>query len=295
MGLIRRLKNIGNHPLNQSNRIDALARFVRWQVGSQILAMPSVAPFTRHTRLVVRKGMTGATGNIYCKLHDYEEMSFLLHFLRATDLFVDVGANVGTYTVLASGEVGATSICIEPIPATFDSLLDNVYINRMQDRVVALNCGVGASHRLALFTSDCDTKNHVASGEETSGETISVEINTLDHLLADQLPALIKLDVEGFEHEVIEGGQQTFSADSLHAVIVELNGSGTRYGNDDESIHAQLTAFGFIPHRYEPVSREIIAMSRRDLKGRNVLYLRGCEHIAQRLHTADAYLLPKAS
>lgn len=51
--------------------------------------------------------MTGATGNIYVGLHEFEDMAFLLHVLRRTDLFVDVGANIGSYTILAGGAAGA--------------------------------------------------------------------------------------------------------------------------------------------------------------------------------------------
>ena len=57
--------------------------------------------------------MYGATGNIYCGLHDFEEMSFLMHFLRAGDVFADVGVNVGAYSMLAAS-VGARAIAFEP-------------------------------------------------------------------------------------------------------------------------------------------------------------------------------------
>jgi len=43
------------------------------------------------------------------------DMGFLLHFLRKDDLFLDVGANIGSYTVLAGGAVGAKSISFEPV------------------------------------------------------------------------------------------------------------------------------------------------------------------------------------
>jgi hypothetical protein len=42
------------------------------------------------------------SGNIYAGLHEFGDMAFVLHFLRAGDLFADVGANIGSYTVLAS-------------------------------------------------------------------------------------------------------------------------------------------------------------------------------------------------
>jgi thymidylate synthase len=63
--------------------------------------------------------MTGATGNIYAGLHEFEDMAFLLHLLRSEDMFADVGSNIGSYTILASGVVGAKSVAFEPVPSTY--------------------------------------------------------------------------------------------------------------------------------------------------------------------------------
>jgi hypothetical protein len=54
-------------------------------------------------RLAIRHGMTGATQNIYVGLHEFADTMLPLHFLREGDLFLGIGANVGTYTVIASG------------------------------------------------------------------------------------------------------------------------------------------------------------------------------------------------
>jgi len=45
------------------------------------------------SKFLVKTGETGLTGNIYTGLHEFPDMGFLLHFLRAEDLFVDIGAN----------------------------------------------------------------------------------------------------------------------------------------------------------------------------------------------------------
>ncbi|WP_017364163.1 hypothetical protein, partial [Methylococcus capsulatus] len=103
MGILNTLSFLLNHPLSQGRKLPALARFVRWQLGSRLLPGEVVCPFVNDACLVVRPGMTGATGNLYVGLHEFEDMAFLLHYLRPEDLFVDVGANVGSYTVLAGG------------------------------------------------------------------------------------------------------------------------------------------------------------------------------------------------
>ena len=79
--------------------------------------------------------MTGATGNWYCGLHEHDDMGFALHFLRATDCLFDIGANVGSYTVLAAGGAGARVVAVEPIPSTFRALRANVRLNDLDDRV----------------------------------------------------------------------------------------------------------------------------------------------------------------
>jgi predicted RNA methylase len=75
--------------------------------------------------------MTGATGNIYVGLMEYEDMSFLLHYLQKDDLFYDIGANVGVYTVLTSQVKEVKTVSIEPLPLTYEKLLDNININRL--------------------------------------------------------------------------------------------------------------------------------------------------------------------
>ena len=52
--------------------------------------------------------MTGATGNIYCGLHEFIELTFLLHLLRPNDLSLNIGANVGSYIILAARVLRST-------------------------------------------------------------------------------------------------------------------------------------------------------------------------------------------
>ena len=79
--------------------------------------------------------MTGVTGNIYAGLHEFADMAFVLHFLRAGDLFADVGANVGSYTILASGVVGCRTVAFEPDPVTAAALERNINLNKIAERV----------------------------------------------------------------------------------------------------------------------------------------------------------------
>ncbi|MCA9257280.1 MAG: hypothetical protein KDA33_16655, partial [Phycisphaerales bacterium] len=138
MSLAHTLKFIINHPLNRDRKLAALERFAAWQIRSRLSAGPHEVPFVNSTRLRASRGLYGATGNIYCGLHEFEDMGFVLHLLRKDDLFVDIGSNVGSYTVLASGAVGAHSIAVEPLKATFDHLMNNIRCNKIENLVTAL-------------------------------------------------------------------------------------------------------------------------------------------------------------
>jgi len=59
------------------------------------------------SRFLVKNGEPGLTGNIYTGVHEFSEMGYLPHILRPEDMFFDIGANVGSYMILASSAVGA--------------------------------------------------------------------------------------------------------------------------------------------------------------------------------------------
>ena len=290
MGILTTLRFVTDHPLNAGRRFGALGRFTRWQIGSRLLPGSAVAvPFVNHSRLLVTPGMTGATGNIYTGLHEFEDMGFLLHALRKEDLFVDVGANVGSYTVLAGAAIGAHCLSVEPLPVTYDHLLDNVYLNRMQDRVTALNIGLGREEGVLRFSSGEDTMNHVLAEDETGTAATEVPVRCLDAVVGDREPAVLKIDVEGFETEVILGGAETLARPSLLAVIMEMNGSGQRYGYDEAATHRAMLDHGFRTFSYRPLARELVPLDAANDTSGNTLYLKDLDQVTERIKSAPPF------
>ncbi|HVO47240.1 MAG TPA: FkbM family methyltransferase [Steroidobacteraceae bacterium] len=288
MNPLQMLLGIIRHPLNRGRPLSALARFARWQIGSRLLGGPVAVPFAGNTRLLVARGMTGATGNIYCGLHEFEDMAFVLHALRGDDLFVDVGANIGSYTVLAAGAVGCRCVSIEPVPVTYRRLQDNLALNSVLDRVDARNLAVGSCAGTVRFTADLDTVNHALAAGEAADSQITVPVDTLDAVMAGRLPAVIKIDVEGFETAVIEGASATLGSPSLRAVLLELNGSGDRYGYSDFSIHERMRSLGFAAMHYDPSHRRLSEIGNPASAG-NTLYVRNAPDLQLRLTQAPRF------
>lgn len=290
MSLISTLKFIAFHPLNRQHKFAAIRRFFAWQIGSRLISGAVTVPFINGTRLLVSPGMKGATGNIYVGLHEFEDMAFLLHFLRPADLFADIGANIGTYTILASGAVGAHSLCFEPLPSTWRFLRDNINLNAINDRVVAHNLGIGKEDTLLYFTEGLDTVNHVATDTDmTDMPTCEVKVVRLDNIVGNRCPKLIKIDVEGYETNVIAGAEKILENPGLEAVILELNGSGNRYGFDETAVHQRMLDFGFTTWIYDPLKRKLIALGGQNRMAGNTLYLRNLASVRERVISATSF------
>src|SRR5262245_60449217 len=90
-------------------------------------------------------------GNIYADLHEFADMAFILHFLRPDDLSLDVGANIGSYTLLASGVCRAKTISFEPDPQTMALLRRNIDLNGLHEYVVLEEAAVGAEEGAVEF------------------------------------------------------------------------------------------------------------------------------------------------
>lgn len=278
-----------NSPLTRGKLFSVYSRFWKWQIASRLLNMPVVFPLANNTRLIMNKGMHGATGNYYLGLMEFADMSFVLHFLREDDFFLDIGANVGVYTVLGSGVCHARTIAIEPIAETVSTLNDNVALNQLYDRVTVLNIGLADQEGELVFTNNEDTNNHViAKGKNETLKGSKIETKTLDSLCSDASPILIKIDVEGFEKQVLDGGCKTLDDDSdLCVVIMELNGSGRRYGIEDDDIHNLMLDKGFECYSYDPLSRRLKKLP--TYGSHNTIYIRDPDIVKDRILSAPKF------
>ena len=277
MSALSLLRFVAMHPLNEGQRLHALARLARWQLGSRLVAGDVVHPWVNGSKFLVRAGETGLTGNIYAGLQEFREMSYLMHVLRPGELFVDVGANVGSYTLLACAAVGARGMAMEPVPATYHRLVENLRLNHLDSSVRHFNVAVGKQPGILRFSSDMDVGNRaLAEGEERDGG-ISVPVTSLDILLKDESPALIKVDVEGYETLVVDGAEQTLRKPSLNSIVMELNGSGEKYGFDERRVFEVMADYGFGAYSYSPQSRQLEKNQPGDKREENTIFVRDIE------------------
>ncbi len=194
---------------------------------------------------------------------------------------------MGSYTVLAGGAVGARVTAVEPVPATFAHLQRNVALNGMGECTRCRQVGLSEHAGELRFSSGLDTVNHVlAEGEVIPAVTVPVV--RLDDLVGEDVPVLIKIDVEGHELAVLRGGQQTLADPRLLAVIMETNGSGSRYGVSDDLLTGVRRANGFAPFGYDPFARRLVVAAANSA---NTVFVRDRAAVESRAGSAPTFRL----
>jgi len=143
------------------------------------------------------------------------ELYSLQHFLGPGQVFVDVGANVGVFTVKAAKEVGSEGlvIAIEPFVETAFRLSQNVQANAYRNVRVRNFCiGRNTGHaRLHLNKNKPNSFSLVPRGDAESISVLSVSLDDLCRWENLERLDYLKIDAEGAEAAVLEGGQETLS------------------------------------------------------------------------------------
>jgi FkbM family methyltransferase len=205
-----------------------------------------------------------------------EDENFLKQLLKPGDVYVDVGANIGTLSLCASITVTNTGkvIAIEPHPKTFGYLKDNIALNGFTN-LQAFNYAVGKEDGVLLFSSiNSDDQNKVMiSGEDA----IKVAVKKLDSLLQNETHiTLLKIDVEGFEKFVIEGAIEVLKrTDMVYYESCDQFYEG--YGYNSGDLIALLQAQGFTVYRISSNAITALDASWRSVGLENLLALKNAD------------------
>ena len=218
--------------------------------------------------------MTVATGNIYVGLHEFGDMMVPLHFLREGDLFLDIGANIGSYTILASGVCRAATWAFEPDPNTMRNLKRNIALNELGGLVTVHECALGPTQGEVPFTDGLDCVNKVASAGDTNVRIVRQE--QLDTLIGASQPIMIKMDVEGYEEDVLRGAQALLANPCLKVIELETV---------TPEINQMMIRNQFERAYYNPFSRRL-GREPIDLQSSNSLFIRDWPVVEARLATA---------
>lgn len=194
-----------NTLLKQRNKLRFLVGYLLWRTGiSGIIHTSAYGVKYKFYHSAISR-------MIFADKHYVRSEYELLHkILAKDDVFIDVGANIGTWSLMASNIVGDEGMVLsfEPHPKTFSFLLGNIRLNKSKN-IHAHNLGLSDQVGAFFLTDGVDDTNHLT--DDINGG-IKIELRRLDDFTEDiSKIKLLKIDVEGFEWFVLKGAEQTIS------------------------------------------------------------------------------------
>lgn len=270
------LRQIATHPANQGRVWAALAGYFRWQISKRVLgARYRDVGFHGLTLRCFADSHSASAALYFNALPDYREMCFMQRYLRPGDAFLDVGANVGVYTLLAAALVGPRGHvdAFEPGEKAQRYLRQNVELNALEQVSIHPFALAERSQEWDLLrTQDDCTASLAVSAADRSEATTRVICKTLDEFAPEASWAMAKLDVEGAEPLVLRGARAHLARGNPPVLQIEMDGHSKRYGVQTHDFIEELRGLRYRTAIFDPAANEIIACQRpweQDL--RNVL------------------------
>jgi FkbM family methyltransferase len=239
-GRIRR----GVRKLGLGRSMQLLYSRVRARAGVVKLSLNSVeAWFSARTPIELRCTEAG----FFC---ERETLSRIQERLKPGDVFLDVGSNLGIFTVFGARVVGpqGTVISCEPGTEAFNQLQTNIELNELTN-VRPLKLALGDRHstmRLAL--GNAESLCGMAHLSDEDGPAEEVQTVSYDSLVAQQglpIPRVVKIDIEGHEYAALKGMERTLSDPACVAIFCEIHPYALPRGVSLQDVTSFIESLGF--------------------------------------------------
>jgi len=169
--------------------------------------------------------------------------------MPSDSLFIDIGANQGFTSILASKVLSSGSvIAYEPSESSFKIFNKNIAINRCGN-IVAINKAVSSEHK-EVYLNESDGENTGAYHISKTGKKVlsePIRIKDVDEI--SKYPRIfVKIDTEGHELQVLKGIEELLSYGLINSLVIEINDQHlARFGDSPEELYKFLEKYGFFP------------------------------------------------
>lgn len=196
------------------------------------------------------------------------EIDFLNEYLEKGDCFVDIGANIGLFSLYASKKIGTNGevLAFEPAGTTYKRLQENVVLNDMKN-IRPFRLGLSEKNEILELNVSSDGheawNTFVPSTDNKFSTKERVQVQAFDHFLQEQAVdvdriSLIKLDVEGFEINVLKGATNVLSGQNAPAFLVEFtDDNAISAGNCCHELYKFLVRYNYFWYTYDSTQKKL--------------------------------------
>lgn len=235
----------------RKNPVRAALRLISWRVKCAMRKETVIDLPRWNVRMLLPPNWRGFAKRAFAFRENYEpELIYLERLLSPGSIFIDVGAHLGIYTLVASQLVGESGrvVAFEPSVQSFSRLRQNIVLNGLTN-VCAFPVAVSdRTGRAWLYHPEVPDSNSLGKDPAWGNEAEEVVTQTLDHVVEECALTsvdVIKIDVEGAEELVLRGATKTLIS-MRPAIIFEVNPSfSTLLGLSAQGASNLLKSLGY--------------------------------------------------
>lgn len=217
--IIKVIAYIWKEPSNKGERLKRLFYGVNWQIWKRTIKKPIILTLDNGAYFISFPKVVMCSFPIYTKIYDSRNIQFVRSFLKGKGVMIDIGANLGVYSLLLKDKI-KKAILFEPLPETAEMCQMNLSLNKLDYELNRLALGNFSGYVYFDYKGNADSTAKISP--QTKG--IKIRIDKLEHLLNEETfrnVEFMKIDVEGYELEVLKGGKKIFGESSLRLVQFE--------------------------------------------------------------------------
>lgn len=215
-----------------------------------------LVPVQEHKLYVDIGDMGGMTSDLVSTgIYEKQTTRVLRNIVTKGMVCLDIGANIGYFTLIAARLVGEEGkvVAFEPEPHNFDLLVRNITLNGYDNVIPVQKAISNKNGRAKLFLNIFDLGSHTLArprrnDKSFSQDTIEIEVQTLDSFFKDYTGKidLVKIDVEGAELAVLEGMENIINQNKDLIIITEFSPDClSRFDSAPEEYLNRLVNYGF--------------------------------------------------
>jgi len=132
MNYLVNTKKILDHPNNTNKKLETLLRILSWKINQLTLKKPSIVQIEEEVSCICYPDSSFGSLVVYTKLPEYYEMKFVQGILRKNDVVIDIGANIGLYSLISAKRVRKV-YAFEPVKQAADIFAENKKLNKFNN------------------------------------------------------------------------------------------------------------------------------------------------------------------
>lgn len=206
-------------------------------------------------------------------LYEPETSLYLIENVTADDVFLDIGAHFGYFSLLASTLVGGEGkvIAIEAMPKTYEILTQNISLNKLENvsthQFAAGNEAGSVEFRdYGIVNSSLNTFIKVRGSlenKQVEHKLVNVEVKSIDTFFKEQnlpMPTFVKIDAESSEHLVIQGMDEILKGNNSPTLLIEMGGGDVGEDERARNIVQTLEKYGYKLYIYKDSKLKLYAL-----------------------------------